>query len=280
MENQAYYRSLDNGDCNEAITDRPLVVNCSGLCVMNRPFTTHARSGRNDYYLLYMYGGGVEALANGERCSLSAGQCVIFLPNREYKYTKTSAEDVVYYWAHFTGSSAPELVSKLGLSGGVKTVGLSDGVASRFAALFSEFIRRDDYFELSAAALLVSICVALSRRIRDNTRRESPDGSRLSESLLYIHKNLGSELSLSKLASIEHLSPSRYRTLFRRLMGCPPQSYIASLRMMRACELLSQTRLSVKEIGASVGYGDGLYFCRVFKKSTGMPPREYRRRYA
>ena len=57
MNNQAYYRILDGTDCDLAVSDRPLIVNCSGVCVLSEPFTTHNRRGRSDYYLLYLYQG-------------------------------------------------------------------------------------------------------------------------------------------------------------------------------------------------------------------------------
>jgi len=48
------------------------------------------------------------------------------------------------------------------------------------------------------------------------------------------------------------------------------------LRIESAKSLLISSHLSVSQISEQVGYPDPLYFSRVFKKSTGMSPKEYR----
>ena len=53
--------------------------------------------------------------------------------------------------------------------------------------------------------------------------------------------------------------------------------YLNHLRIEKAQELLTVTDLQIQEIAALVGYSDGLYFSRIFKKATGMAPLIYRK---
>ena len=46
--------------------------------------------------------------------------------------------------------------------------------------------------------------------------------------------------------------------------------------MIKARELLSASSYNVSEIAAMVGYDNPLYFSRLFKKTAGISPREYR----
>jgi len=96
------------------------------------------------------------------------------------------------------------------------------------------------------------------------------------ETLAYLHSHFREETRIAELASMEHLSESRYRTVFRRHTGVSPGEYRIALRMQHACELLSQTDITVTEIAADCGYTDVLYFLRIFKNKIGMPPGEYR----
>jgi AraC family transcriptional regulator of arabinose operon len=68
----------------------------------------------------------------------------------------------------------------------------------------------------------------------------------------------------------------QFSDLFKRHYGTSPMAYFSELRMQRARELLSFTKMSVKEIAAELGFDDPLYFSRAFKKVSGMSPRDYR----
>ncbi|WP_276325189.1 helix-turn-helix domain-containing protein [Clostridium beijerinckii] len=49
--------------------------------------------------------------------------------------------------------------------------------------------------------------------------------------------------------------------------------------MHKAKELLGSNKLKIYEIAEKVGYSDSKYFCKVFKESTGMSPKEYMKFY-
>ena len=53
--------------------------------------------------------------------------------------------------------------------------------------------------------------------------------------------------------------------------------YLQKIRISRALILLTQTDLKINEISAKCGYGDIKFFGEVFKRKTGLSPREYRR---
>ncbi len=57
-------------------------------------------------------------------------------------------------------------------------------------------------------------------------------------------------------------------------------SYIKKLRLEKAKELLTQTDLTVSQVAMEAGFSDYNYFCRIFKKETGLPAGKYRTLYS
>lgn len=84
------------------------------------------------------------------------------------------------------------------------------------------------------------------------------------------------DLTLNEVAAQVNLSPSHFSAVFSRETGETFTEYLASLRIEKAKALLRTTPLKSFEISAQVGYNDPHYFSTVFKKHTGLSPKEFR----
>ena len=93
----------------------------------------------------------------------------------------------------------------------------------------------------------------------------------------YLQGHLAEEVSLSVLAEQFHLSPQYISQLFKNEIGVGFLAYLTSIRMEKAKKLLLTTPLSVAEVAEQSGYGDYRVFTKVFKKSEGITPSQYRR---
>ncbi|MGN0658400.1 MAG: helix-turn-helix domain-containing protein [Emergencia sp.] len=93
----------------------------------------------------------------------------------------------------------------------------------------------------------------------------------------YLQEHLSEEVSLSVLAEQFHLNPQYISQLFRNEIGVNFLTYLTSIRMEKAKKLLLSTSLSIAEIAERSGYGDYRVFTKVFKKSEGVTPSQYRR---
>lgn len=87
---------------------------------------------------------------------------------------------------------------------------------------------------------------------------------------LYGVEELSEQLGVSK----EHLV-----RIFRRQMGVTPGQYLTGVRLDAAKQLLVHREYTLEVIASLCGFSGANYFCRVFKKETGMTPLAYRNLY-
>jgi transcriptional regulator GlxA family with amidase domain len=99
---------------------------------------------------------------------------------------------------------------------------------------------------------------------------------KIENSIAYMRSHLNQPLQVATLAGVANISASHFFAMFKRLTGCAPIEFFITLRMRRACDLLDETSVSVKEVAAILGYDDQFYFSRLFKSATHMPPTHYR----
>ena len=95
----------------------------------------------------------------------------------------------------------------------------------------------------------------------------------------YLQEHLAEEMSLSVLADEFHLNPQYISQLFRNEIGVNFLAYLTNIRIEKAKKLLLSTPLSVAEVAERAGYGDYRVFTKVFKKSEGATPSQYRREF-
>jgi transcriptional regulator GlxA family with amidase domain len=93
----------------------------------------------------------------------------------------------------------------------------------------------------------------------------------------FMNTHLHRRIRLTELAEEAKISASRLSHIFKTEMGLPPGEYLRRLRMQKARDLLTTSRLSVKQIMAMAGYDSKGLFVRHFRRSSGLAPSEYRK---
>jgi transcriptional regulator GlxA family with amidase domain len=95
----------------------------------------------------------------------------------------------------------------------------------------------------------------------------------------YLAAHLHHELSIEALSKHLNLSARTLQRKFHQVYGASPQSYVQTLRVDRAKALLETTRLSFDEICEKCGYTDSASFRKLFKRSVGLTPADYQKRF-
>jgi AraC family transcriptional regulator len=94
----------------------------------------------------------------------------------------------------------------------------------------------------------------------------------------HIDSNLDRSLPLSELANVTGLSNSYFSRAFKGTFGQAPHAFILSRRLERARHEILAGQKPLSQIALSCGFADQAHLARLFRRETGQPPSEWRRR--
>jgi len=154
----------------------------------------------------------------------------------------------------------------------------------RFQNVFEQIVLEHEHVDQWSALLrgtyLTQFVVLLWRAL--SHCRESADAGgedhrlRIANVIDLIHSSVQTELSLAELAEKAFMSESHFSHVFKDVTGLSPKRYLIASKMAKARELLAMTERTVVDIAAELGYSNPQYFCRLFKKQSGLTPSDFR----
>lgn len=149
-------------------------------------------------------------------------------------------------------------------------------IGQLFGHLCDEYkMKRMGYLE-TMRCYLILILVDIMRQI------QVPDFTETGNEMVryitdYIRKNFMEKLSLREIAEKYNYSLAHISHTFKLETGMTFQEYLQSVRIRESCRLLNNTSKKVADIATLVGYTNIKFFNEVFKRRTGMTPRQFRK---
>lgn len=97
--------------------------------------------------------------------------------------------------------------------------------------------------------------------------------------LEYVRDNYAESIEIKQLAALVHLSVSQFERRFRKVFQISPLKHIMNVRIRAASLRLTATNDTIAHIALECGFYDHSHFTRNFRKTMGIPPKEYRKQY-
>lgn len=90
-----------------------------------------------------------------------------------------------------------------------------------------------------------------------------------------VRENVDKTISLHDIAGILNISPGYFSTIFKQYTGISFIDYVTEVRIDEAKKLLKESNYKIYQIAQMTGYENAYYFSKVFKKVTGITPKEF-----
>lgn len=258
---------------------------------ISQSHTMSHNQAHREYEVYYQYRGERIYFIENRTYSISSGTLVFIGSNRIHKTISRSPEQherflfeiedsFFQHWQSFEASvSFSELKHHV-----LFVIKLDESerflIEHLLFAIDRAFIDRKSGY----AAVVSSLVFLLLRFIEDNGTQSTPISEpktnkeqKVFEMTEYINRNIKGDLSLEEMSQRFFMSKSTICHAFKEVTGLSFGEYVNTRRIQQARILLEETKLSISEIAASVGYDSSAKLRRIFDHHLSMTPREYRK---
>lgn len=256
---------------SEKHTDKFLRLTVCEKLNVNYAYKTLKENGRSNYFIMYIASGVCTLIENGQEQKAEAGSLILYRPGECEEYFFDENSGAVIYYALFNGSACEEIIGESGLCKRITSIGASKKQELMFSEIVDEFHTKKPFWKQCSSALLWGFLIEAARNSEKNIF--PTDRHEIYDVIKYMHANYQENHDVSFFAARSHLSEGRFSHVFKEITGMSPKQYLQKLKIENAQVLLSSTSLSISEIASMVGIENVNYFVRLFKKHTGVTPK-------
>ncbi|WP_294504554.1 AraC family transcriptional regulator [uncultured Victivallis sp.] len=227
----------------------------------------------DSYELIFVQSGTLEMFEAERNYAVPAGSFLLLHPGLRHGGLSAYGNDLVFFWCHFLPRGV-ERKARLEAMDTCRAVVRPERMGEYFQLLLSEL---REVGSGCSADLLAELLLAEAERISPAAEADDCVASELaSRAKEYIILHFEESLSTAVLGEALHCNPDYLNRVCHRSWGHTVTEEINLARLRYACRLLSQGKLSVKEIAFESGFNDPAYFRRRFRREFGLSPAEYR----
>lgn len=246
-----------------------------------KPGYTGDLTGHPFYRLFYMVDGQATLKDPQGTYKIGPGVVYLFHPGELSSCTSEGLKPWEYFYIHFTGSRATELVGRSSL-GTKRAIHVSDTekVRGLFENIFEENMNRKEGSQEICGNYLRVLLLKLAALEAKTTKNPSLAQTNYSRCKKFIDENFQNIRLIKDVADKFDLNPEYMSHMFKKFAGISPYQYLMRLKLNRAAVMLLEDKLLVKQIARSLNFGDPYNFSKSFRKYHGIPPIEYKKQYS
>lgn len=233
----------------------------------------------NEFEIICCVEGQFTAVIDSVEYKVNKGQFVISFPNQIHYYISENRKNYKFYVLIFSANIfnefANDIICKVPQN---PVINYNKDFPKMTEILFH--MQKDTKYPTEFSLLRrVGYCKVLCSEIFEKltllpTNKSNPDV--LSSIVEYCNTNFKNDIHLDDLQNELHVNKYYISHLFKEKFKMGFNEYIHNLRIREACKILNKSDETVTSIATTVGYNTVRNFNRVFQKSMGVTPCEYR----
>lgn len=248
-----------------------------GSFIINRP------RGSGDYVFLH-FTTPINIHVKEGRCHARKDACVVYAPGFPQWYSGIAA-GFSHHWFHFSGSGVKTILRMFAIPENKIFRPLNTSyVPLLLSEIKAELSRKMSFWEKAVEWHFSMLFLEIHRNLAEHAKVfATPYKAELWRKFTQVFSLLEDEpqrpWTVKQLAAMTHLSESRFTALFREFFGHSPMEEVIQARLRKACWLLTNTTLSVKNVAEQCGCVNIYYFSRLFHRRIGCTPRDYYKKF-
>lgn len=237
------------------------------------------------YVLIYCIEGEGWFELENQMQRVCANQVFILPKEKAHSYGSNLKNPWTIYWCHFGGEKAAffaEGLHKPLLISAEKESRIEDRLKlfeELFSTLKNGFGKENlDFSTTTFFYFLGSLKYLGAFRSSNVVNYEQQQLDRIDDAIHYMRENVRKRITLKQIADYVGYSTSHFSAKFQSKTGYSPLNYHIHLKIQEACHYLDFSDMKINQISMLVGFDDPFYFARIFGKTMGSSPSEYRKK--
>ena len=214
-------------------------------------------------------------------CKLLEGDILIIPPNTLHRmHDGVGFRTLCYFSKEFiTSIFSHEIISSLDILEEASHIRPSKAMSSYILQVMDNLLNKyekgeenEEYF----ACALMSLLLFISKNKETHIPIEYEDKV-FGEVIKYIHSNYSEIFGIDDIISAVGISKGVLFRLFKKYFDISPITYLNSVKIQKACNLLADKSLNITEVALKCGFNSCTYFDRIFRNIVKKTPADFRR---
>ncbi|WP_278034396.1 helix-turn-helix domain-containing protein [Flavobacterium nitratireducens] len=145
-----------------------------------------------------------------------------------------------------------------------------------FDELRNELAYQEEGFEIKVQNILENLFIDLHRQLSNKIHKNQESDNFIEKLSQLIESDLTKKWHIEDLASVFNMGKTKFTYEVKKLTGFPPNSFIISLKLERAINLIkNNSQVNMAEITYSCGFSSLQHFTSTFSQRNGISPRKF-----